>query len=173
MIDLEGVDQELLSSDEVALATLFEFAPMEHVGPRIGALAHDSNLVTLLYDSLLPGYPGWRWAVTVTKATPEEKVTVCETHLEPGDASLLAPVWVPWSERLAAFRKAQTLQAAQEAEEALAAAEELREEDEVDPDEDLLDNDFSDFDDDLDGVDIDLFDEDEEDEADVPDHEEE
>lgn len=164
ILTTETVDSELLNAGEVALATLFEFAEMEHVGAQVGYTVHDYNLVTLLYDSLLPGYPGWRWAVTLTKAGADQKITVCETHLQPGDDALLAPEWVPWSERLAAFRKAQAKQAAQEAEAALAAAEELREVDDVDPDEDLLDNDFSDFDDELDGVDVDLFDSDDEEE---------
>lgn len=162
MSETPKADPDLLNAGEVALSVLFEFAQMEHVGPKTGVVVHEENLVTLLYDSLLPGYPGWRWAITVTKAEPNAPVTVCETYLQPGENSLLAPEWVPWSKRLADFREAQTLQAVQEAEAARKAADQLREEDEVDPEDDLLENDFSDFDDEIDGVDIDLFNDNEE-----------
>jgi hypothetical protein len=49
-----------------------------------------------------PGYPGWRWAVTVVRAARAKVVTVSEVVMLPGEASLLAPAWVPWSERIEA-----------------------------------------------------------------------
>ena len=47
-----------------------------------------------------PGYRGWRWAVTVARASRAKIVTLDETVLLPGPDALLAPEWVPWSERL-------------------------------------------------------------------------
>lgn len=159
MTSTPDLSAELLNSGEIALNVLFTIANMEDVGPLSGSVIHEENVVTLLYDCLLPGYPGWKWAVTLTKAGEDEPVTVSETNLQPGEESLLAPEWVPWSKRLADFRKAQALQLSQEAEAEAAreAAELLRDEDDVDPEEDLLENDFSGFDDELDGVDIDIL----------------
>ncbi len=72
----------------------------EHVGAHLGALAEAERLVTHYFDCTLPGYRGWRWAVTVARAPRAKNVTVCETVLLPGDGALLAPSWVPWHERL-------------------------------------------------------------------------
>jgi hypothetical protein len=46
------------------------------------------------------GYRGWRWAVTVARASRAKVVTLNETVLLPGSDALLAPEWMPWSERL-------------------------------------------------------------------------
>jgi hypothetical protein len=48
----------------------------------------------------VPGYSGWHWAVTVARAPRSKTVTVDEVVLLPGEGALLAPEWVPWSERL-------------------------------------------------------------------------
>ena len=47
-------------------------------------------------------YTDWRWAVTVVRAPRSKTVTVDEVVLLPGPGALLAPAWVPWSERLQA-----------------------------------------------------------------------
>ena len=65
-----------------------------------GFVAEGERLVTHYFDCTLPGYRGWRWAVTVARAPRSKHVTVCETVLLPGDDALLAPAWVPWQERL-------------------------------------------------------------------------
>ena len=70
------------------------------VGDHIEAIADGERLVTHLFECLMPGYRGWRWAVTVTRAPRSRKVTVCESALLPGPDALLAPEWVPWQERL-------------------------------------------------------------------------
>lgn len=70
------------------------------VGRHIGAVAEADRLVTHLFECLMPGYRGWRWAVTLTRAPRAKKVTVCETALLPGPDALLTPEWVPWRERL-------------------------------------------------------------------------
>lgn len=70
------------------------------VGEHIGVEADEERLVTHLFASLDPAYRGWRWAVTVVRAPRAKSVTVDEVVLLPGDDALLAPEWVPWSERL-------------------------------------------------------------------------
>jgi hypothetical protein len=72
----------------------------EHVGEHLGVVAEGERLVTHYFDCSLPGYRGWRWAVTLARAPRAKNVTVCETVLLPGDGALMAPVWVPWHERL-------------------------------------------------------------------------
>ena len=72
----------------------------EHIGDHVAVLAEGDRLVTHLFECRLPGYRGWRWAVTVTRIARSRHVTVCETTLLPGPESLLAPEWVPWNERL-------------------------------------------------------------------------
>lgn len=70
------------------------------IGEYVEAVAEGERLVTHLFECLLSGYRGWRWAVTVTRVPRSKQVTVCETALLPGPEALLAPEWVPWHERL-------------------------------------------------------------------------
>jgi hypothetical protein len=70
------------------------------VGEYVEAVAEGERLVTHLFECLMPGYRGWRWAVTVTRAPRSKTVTICETAVLPGPDALLAPEWVPWQERL-------------------------------------------------------------------------
>ncbi|WP_093800328.1 DUF3027 domain-containing protein [Streptomyces sp. Wb2n-11] len=70
------------------------------VGEHVSLFAEGDRVVTHLFECKEPGYRGWRWAVTVTRASRAKLVTLNETVLLPGPDSLLAPEWVPWSERL-------------------------------------------------------------------------
>jgi hypothetical protein len=72
----------------------------DHVGEHLGVVAEGERVVTQYFDCTLPGYRGWRWAVTLARAPRAKNVTVCETVLLPGEDALLAPTWVPWHERL-------------------------------------------------------------------------
>ncbi|MET9929750.1 MULTISPECIES: DUF3027 domain-containing protein [unclassified Streptomyces] len=70
------------------------------VGAHVEVVAEGDRVVTHFFECKEPGYRGWRWAVTVTRASRAKNVTLDETVLLPGPDSLLAPEWVPWSERL-------------------------------------------------------------------------
>lgn len=70
------------------------------VGEHVSAIAEGDRVVTHFFECKDPGYRGWRWAVTVTRASRAKLITLDETVLLPGDDALLAPEWVPWSERL-------------------------------------------------------------------------
>ena len=50
---------------------------------------------------------GWRWSITVFQADKKSAATVSEIVLLPGPDSLVAPDWVPWSERLADYKALQ------------------------------------------------------------------
>ncbi|OAR24129.1 hypothetical protein A8W25_16895 [Streptomyces sp. ERV7] len=70
------------------------------VGEHVSAVAEGDRVVTHFFECKEPGYRGWRWAVTVARASRAKLVTLDETVLLPGPDALQAPEWVPWSERL-------------------------------------------------------------------------
>ncbi|MER6217969.1 MULTISPECIES: DUF3027 domain-containing protein [unclassified Streptomyces] len=85
---------------ELARAAAEEAAYPGAVGEHVSVVAEGDRVVTHLFECKEAGYRGWRWAVTVTRAARAKNVTLDETVLLPGDDALLAPEWVPWSERL-------------------------------------------------------------------------
>lgn len=70
------------------------------VGDHVGVEADADRVATHLFGCTDPAYRGWRWAVTVARAARAQAVTVNEIVLLPGPDALLAPPWVPWSDRL-------------------------------------------------------------------------
>ncbi|WP_327236061.1 DUF3027 domain-containing protein [Streptomyces sp. NBC_01317] len=88
----EAVDLARSAAEEAAFPGV--------VGEHVTAVADGDRVVTHFFECKEPGYRGWRWAVTVTRASRAKLVTLDETVLLPGPDSLLAPEWVPWSERL-------------------------------------------------------------------------
>ncbi len=70
------------------------------IGEHLGHLVEGERLVTHYFASTHPGYRGWRWAVTLTRASRAKTVTVNEVVMLPGDAAIVAPEWVPWSDRV-------------------------------------------------------------------------
>ncbi|QIQ04209.1 DUF3027 domain-containing protein [Streptomyces liangshanensis] len=88
----EAVDLARSAAEEAAFPGV--------VGEHVTAVADGDRVVTHFFECKELGYRGWRWAVTVTRASRAKLVTLDETVLLPGPDSLLAPEWVPWSERL-------------------------------------------------------------------------
>ncbi|MBV2354660.1 DUF3027 domain-containing protein [Streptomyces sp. J2-1] len=70
------------------------------VGEHTGTVSEGDRVVTHFFECKDPGYRGWRWAATVARASRAKIVTLDEVVLLPGPDALLAPEWVPWSERL-------------------------------------------------------------------------
>lgn len=70
------------------------------VGEHLGVTAEDARVATHYFACEHEGYTGWHWAVTVARAARARVVTVNEVVLLPGDGALLAPAWVPWSDRI-------------------------------------------------------------------------
>ncbi|SIS02690.1 Protein of unknown function [Microbispora rosea] len=70
------------------------------MGEHLGFDNEGDRVVAHYFECLDRAYRGWRWAVTVTRASRARVVTVSETVLLPGSGALLAPRWVPWNERL-------------------------------------------------------------------------
>lgn len=86
--------------DLAEAAAISEAGDPALVGEWLDAGSDGDRLVTHSFASRSPAYRGWRWAVTVTRASRAKYVTVAEVVLLPGEGALLAPEWVPWSERL-------------------------------------------------------------------------
>jgi Protein of unknown function (DUF3027) len=133
--------------EELARNALLEVTDARSVGPLVSETDEGDGVVSLRFESSLPGYLGWKWTVSIAKIGDAEP-TVLESELMPGDGALLAPEWVPWSDRLDEYNAGR------------AAAEAGDDEDaEDDDDEDLLDEeDLEDDDlgdDEYDGVDVD------------------
>jgi Protein of unknown function (DUF3027) len=85
---------------DLARSAAEEMAGPALVGQYLGAEADGDRTVTHLFECLDPAYIGWRWAVTVTRASRAKSITVSECLLLPGPDSLLAPEWVPWRDRV-------------------------------------------------------------------------
>jgi hypothetical protein len=94
-----ATDEVAAAAVDVAKAAADDAAP-GLVGEHLGVSPDDARVVTHYFATLDPGYRGWRWAVTVVRASRSKLVTVDDVVLLPGDEALLAPEWVPWSERL-------------------------------------------------------------------------
>ncbi len=90
------LDSTCASAVDVARAAVTD----DQAGEHLGVIAEGDRVVTHFFACGLPGYPGWRWAVTVTRAPRSRTVTICETTLLPGGDAVLAPEWLPWQERL-------------------------------------------------------------------------
>ncbi|HWR86038.1 MAG TPA: DUF3027 domain-containing protein [Rhodoglobus sp.] len=152
--------------EPLARTALLDITPEAAIGGLVATRDEGEGVISLQFESLLSGYPGWRWTVSVAQIDDADP-TIVETELTPGEGALLAPDWVPWSERLAEYK------AAQEAAEAAAAADDAEgavddEESDDDLDDDLLGSDVL-HGGDLDGVDIDEADLDDEDDDDEDD----
>ncbi len=85
---------------ELARAAILELVPAEHVGEHLSVVAEAERVVTHRFESRAPGYRGWEWAVTVARASRARTATVDEIAMLPGSDALVAPEWVPWSQRL-------------------------------------------------------------------------
>ncbi|MCS0647483.1 DUF3027 domain-containing protein [Curtobacterium flaccumfaciens] len=161
--DAASVDAASINYTDLAREALLEVTPESTVGAPVGTVDEGDGVVSVLFANRLPGYPGWRWTVSVAKIGDDEP-TVLEVELMPGDGSLVAPEWVPWSERLAEYR------AAQEHEGEDAADEDSDDEDyddESDEDDDEDSDEDDDYDDSDDDEDDDESDDDDDDEFDA------
>lgn len=92
--------------ERLARQTLLELTPAESIGGFEGERISEDGVSTLSFAAALPGYPGWHWSVSLVELDGLEP-TVLESELIPGDGALLAPDWIPWSQRLEEYRAAQ------------------------------------------------------------------
>ena len=93
-------DAVLAAAVETARAGLGEVVPEEQIGDYIGAVPEADRLVTHRFVANRPGYRGWQWFATLARVPRGKVATVCEVGILPSEDSILAPEWVPWSERI-------------------------------------------------------------------------
>jgi hypothetical protein len=93
-------DAVCVAAVEPAREAAIAEAGAAQVGEHLGHLVEGERLVTHYFASTHPGYRGWRWAVTVTRASRAKTVTINEVVMLPGDVAIVAPEWVPWSDRV-------------------------------------------------------------------------
>ncbi len=93
-------DAALAAAVDTARAALLEDVDAADVGDHLGAAAEGERVVTHLFACTRRGYTGWRWSVTVARATRQKLVTVDEVVLVPGEEAIVAPAWVPYRERI-------------------------------------------------------------------------
>ncbi len=93
-------DEACAQATDLARGAAEEVAGAGRVGAHVGIQADADRVVTHLFSCLDQAYQGWRWAVTLARASWSKTVTVSESVLVPGPDAILAPDWVPWRERL-------------------------------------------------------------------------
>ncbi|MDM7891924.1 DUF3027 domain-containing protein [Curtobacterium caseinilyticum] len=144
---------------ELARTALLEVTPESTVGQPVGTVDEGDGVVSVLFSNRMPGYPGWRWTVSVAQVDGDEP-TVLEVELMPGDGSLIAPDWVPWAERMAEYRAGQDEDGDDEGDDSDDDEDDDLDDDEEadyeDPDDDEADDDASDDDDEFDDDEDDL-----------------
>jgi hypothetical protein len=144
----------LTDAQKFALTALLEVTPVTTVGEFVGESSEVEYVTTYRFATTMTGYPGWNWSITIADL-PDEHPTIIESELMPAEGALLAPDWIPWSERLEEYKAAQA---------ALGEAAVVPGEDDDDEDDDDDDDEDAFGSDnlhggDLDGVDIDELDE--------------
>ena len=92
----------------IARAAAVEAAPAGGVGAFLESMPEGEGVNTYLFEGKMKGYLGWRWSVTMFEGDSTSAPTISEVVLLPGSESLVAPDWVPWSERLADYKALQT-----------------------------------------------------------------
>lgn len=93
-------DAVLVDAVDVARAALLEEVDAEQVGDHEGYDVEGERVLTHHFRAAVPGYGGWRWSVTLTRASRQRGVTVNDIVLLPGPDAVLAPPWLPWRERI-------------------------------------------------------------------------
>lgn len=96
------IDAACAEAVDIARAAAEARADVAGVGEHLGVEGEDARVATHYFAVDHPGYVGWRWAVTVVRAARAKVVTVSEVVMLPGAGALVAPAWVPWSERIEA-----------------------------------------------------------------------
>jgi hypothetical protein len=101
VVDIAVNKNDIFSAVELAKSAAIEDAgKAEYVGEFYSIDSDEERVATYLFEAKLPGYKGWRWAVTVAKIDESAPATICDVVLLPGTKALLAPNWVPYSQRI-------------------------------------------------------------------------
>ena len=89
--------------DPVALARAVAIDAAENpaaVGDYVTQQAMEGGVTDFRFATVMVGYEGWQWSVTLYHDEELGHWTVDESTLIPSDQALLPPPWVPWKDRL-------------------------------------------------------------------------
>lgn len=98
--DVPKQDAVLRDARELAHDAVTDDVGPTIVGEHVDFAMDGERVGTHYFACTDPAYIGWRWAVTVARAPRAKVASVCEIVLLPGSGSLLAPEWIPWSDRV-------------------------------------------------------------------------
>ncbi|MGN5734627.1 DUF3027 domain-containing protein [Arthrobacter psychrochitiniphilus] len=114
-----GKPDAFLATDvDTARDAVLTIADGAFIGKHLGARSEGVRCVSHLFESLQPGYAGWVWFASLSRIARGKYSTVNEVGMLPTESSVLAPPWVPWSDRV----RPEDRQEEEEAAAALAAA---------------------------------------------------
>ena len=103
---LSDTESNTAGLHDIGRAALAEITAPETVGADAGQKDEGDGVVSVYFENTMTGYPGWHWTVSIANLEGQEP-SVLETELTPAEGALLAPDWVPWSDRLADYKAAQ------------------------------------------------------------------
>lgn len=93
-------DDVLLGQVEQVREAALSVGGEQFVGAHLSAEMEAEGLALHFVECTNPAYVGWVWAVTIARAPDADSPTICDVVLLPGEGALLAPEWVPWSDRV-------------------------------------------------------------------------
>lgn len=94
------IDALIAEAKDAALQGVLSITSEVTIGSAHYVRGEEERLSTHLFECAMSGYRGWFWFATLARAPRSKRVTVCEVGLLPGSDALLAPQWLPWSERI-------------------------------------------------------------------------
>ena len=101
VIDIKVNKNDVFGALDIAKQAVIDDAgKREYVGEFYSIDSDEERIATYLFEAKLSGYDGWRWAVTVAKVYEQSAPTICDVVLLPGTQALLAPNWIPYSQRI-------------------------------------------------------------------------
>jgi hypothetical protein len=86
---------------EVARNALAEVTDSSHIGAFVETQPTTQQTAIVTFVSTMPGYKNWKWLVMLSWLDAKH-LTIDEVAMVPTDEALVAPAWVPWSQRVEA-----------------------------------------------------------------------
>lgn len=85
----------------IAKRALAEVTDESHIGKHVSTVPTTEHTAIVTFESKMPGYQNWNWLVMLSWLDPSH-LTIDEVAMVPTDDALIAPAWIPWSERVQA-----------------------------------------------------------------------
>jgi hypothetical protein len=86
---------------ELARKALMEVTEVSHIGKHISTQPTSKHTAIVTFEAQMPGYPNWNWLVMLSWLD-KKHLTIDEVAMVPTEDSLIAPAWIPWSDRVQA-----------------------------------------------------------------------